>query len=308
MKTVTSSPFFSIIVPVYNSSRTLKRCLDSILNQSFLEYEVICIDDGSSDSSWSLLGEYALEDQRVRRLSQSNAGPSVARNRGLREASGEYILFVDSDDYFCVDNALSVLFETITFHDGCDVVYFAGAFESSDGVFSDHSKRNNVYDFGYQCMEDNCLNSEGIVFGSVYVQCFKRSLINDHAISFNENLLYGEDRLFVCTLYHYAGKTVEIPDALYCYVVNNSASLMRDEKRRIRLESDNRQVVKQLDKMLQKGDHKQPKLRKYIHGLYVQGLDGMNKKDIDWPLIFRNASTMKLRVKDVLLYLGLFHY
>ena len=303
-----SSPFFSIIVPVYNSSRTLKRCLDSILNQNFRDFEVICVDDGSSDSSWSLLGEYVSEDLRVQRFSQLNAGPSAARNRGLREAIGEYVLFVDSDDYLYVENALSVLCETIVSKDGCDVVYFAGAFESSDGVFPDHTKQNKEYDFGYQCMEDNCLNSNGIVFGSVYVQCCKKSILDIHAIRFNEHLYYGEDRLFVCTLYQYAKQTVEIPDVIYCYVVNNNMSLMRDDKRRVRLQSDNRQVVKQLDSMLQESKHKQPKLRKYIHGLYVQGLDEMNKKDIDWPLVFRNASTMKLRVKDILMFLGLFHY
>jgi hypothetical protein len=215
---------------------------------------------------------------------------------------------LDSDDYFYVGDALSIINKAIVNHSGCEVVFFAGAFESSDGVFPDHSKQNTVYDFGYQCMEDNCLNSEGIVFGSVYVQCCRKSLLDSHAIRFNEHLFYGEDRLFVCTLYHYANKTVEIPNALYCYVVNNSMYLMRDEKRRGRLQADNREVVKQLDSLLQKREHKQPMLRKYIHGLYVQGLDGMDRKEIDWPLVFRNASTTRLRIKDVLLYFGLFHY
>ena len=302
------NPFFSIIVPVFNSSGTLDRCLESVLRQDFHDFEVICVDDGSSDSSWSILEDYVRRDSRIRRFAQSNSGPAVARNRGLQEAFGEYVLFLDSDDYFIVDDAFSIISKVIVSHDGCEVVYFAGAFESSDGIFIDRSKQNKIYDFGFQCMEDNCLNSEGIVFGSVYVQCCKKSLLDDNAIRFDENLFYGEDRLFVCSLYHYAGKTAVIPDALYCYVVNNNMSLMRDEKRRTRLQSDNRQVVIQLDRLLQKREHKQPKLRKYIHGLYVQGLDGMDKKEIDWSLVFRNASTLKLWVKDVLMYLGLFHY
>lgn len=282
--------------------------MDSILNQSFRDFEVICVDDGSIDSSWRMLEEYASEDPRVRCYAQSNAGPSAARNRGLKEAKGAFVLFLDSDDYYYVENALSILYETIVSNVGCEVVYFAGAFESSDGVFPDHSKRSKVYDYGYRCMEDNCLNSEGIVFGSVYVQCCKKSLIDDHAILFNEKLVYGEDRLFVCSLFHYAQKTVEIPDVLYCYVVNNGMSLMRDEKKLVRGKSDNRLVVKILDGLLQKREHKQPRLRKYIHGLYVQNLECMNKSDIDWSLVFRNASTGKLLVKDVLFYLGLFRY
>lgn len=302
------NPFFSIIIPVYNSSGTLERCLESVLKQDFQDFEIICVDDGSSDSSWEVLGNYVSRDSRIRRVTQTNSGPAIARNRGLREATGEYVLFLDSDDYYYVENAFSTIKATIAANDGCDIVYFAGAFESSDGVFPDYSKQNKVYDFGYQCMEDNCLNSDGIVFGSVYVQCCKKSTLDTYAIRFNEHLIYGEDRLFVCTLYHYANKTVEIPDVLYCYVVNNSASLMRDERRRVRLESDNRQVVKLLDAMLQNNGYKQPRLRKYIHGLYVQSINNMNRKEIDWPLIFRNASTMKLQIKDALLYLGLFHY
>ena len=302
------SPTFSIIVPVFNASQTLGRCLDSVLNQGYNSFEVICVDDGSSDSSWDLLGEYASRDPRVRRFSQSNAGPAVARNKGLKEASGDYILFVDSDDYFYVDNALATLHKAIVSCNGCDLVYFAGAFVSSNGVFPDDSKQKKVFDHGYQCMDENCLNSKGLVFGSVYVQCCKKTLLDDNGIRFNEQLIYGEDRLFVCSLYYYANKTVEIPDVLYCYVVNNSSSLMRDEKKRVRLDSDNRIVVCQLDSLLQKRVYKQPKLKKYIHGLYVQGIGGMRKKDIDWRLIFRNASTLKLWVKDILLYLGLFHY
>lgn len=300
------SPTFSIIVPVYNASKTLERCLDSILSQGFRSFEVICVDDGSSDSSWDVLGEYASLDSRVRRFSQSNAGPAVARNRGLEEASGDYILFVDSDDYFYVDNALATLNETIVSNDGCDLIYYAGAVVSSDGVFPDESKHMKVFDYGYQCMEENCLNSNGLVFGSVYVQCCKKALLEDNGIRFNDQLIYGEDRLFVCSLYYYANKTVEIPNVLYCYVVSNISSLMNDEKKRSRLESDNRQVVYQLDSLLQKGAYRLPNLKRYIHGLYVQGVVGLRRSDIDWKLIFRNVSTIKNLVKDILLYLGSF--
>ena len=121
----TSSPFFSIIIPVYNASSTLSRCLDSVLCQNFQDFEVICIDDGSTDLSWSILGQYVLKDARIKCFSQLNAGPSVARNKGLDEASGKYVLFVDADDYYYVDHALSVLNETIIENGDCDLVYFA---------------------------------------------------------------------------------------------------------------------------------------------------------------------------------------
>ena len=306
----TSSPFFSIIIPVYNASSTLSRCLDSVLCQNFQDFEVICIDDGSTDLSWSILGQYVLKDARIKCFSQLNAGPSVARNKGLDEASGKYVLFVDADDYYYVDHALSVLNETIIENGDCDLVYFAGVLASADGSFIDDTKTNRVYEYGYQCMEDNCLNSAGIVFGSSNVQCSKRIFIEEKGIRFDSRLVYGEDRLFVCTLFYFAKKTVEIADALYCYDVSNNSSLMHDEKRKIRWCSDNQRLAHQIDCLLQDRRYRQPHLRKYLHGLYVQSLNknGLERKEIDWRLMFRNASTFKLLVKDILLFLGFNHY
>lgn len=89
----------SIIIPVYNASKTLPECLDSILNQTMPEFEAICIDDGSADDSWEILTAYALKDSRIRIIHQENQGPGKTRNHGLELAAGEYIIFVDSDDY-----------------------------------------------------------------------------------------------------------------------------------------------------------------------------------------------------------------
>lgn len=300
-------PFFSIIIPVFNSALTLWRCMDSILSQDFHNYEVIFVDDGSSDSSWSILGDFALKDSRVSRFIQSNSGPSSARNKGLKEAKGEFVLFVDSDDYFFVNNALTIIYNTIVSNEGCELVYYAGAFVSSDGVFPDDSKLYKVYDFGYHCMEKNCLNSNGLVFGSISQQCFRRGLVFENNIWFNEQVFYGEDRLFVCTLFYYAKKTVEISDVIYCYVLNN-VSLTHDEKKLHRQKSDILQVVFQLDRLVQGGSYKQPNLRKYIHGLYVQSSAGNSIDEFDKSLLLRNASTLKLLVKDLLFFLGLYNY
>lgn len=88
----------SIIVPCYNSERYLSDCLLSILNQTYVNWEVICIDDGSQDNTLSILNHYATLDERFKIISQSNAGVSVARNKALSQCQGEYICFVDSDD------------------------------------------------------------------------------------------------------------------------------------------------------------------------------------------------------------------
>ena len=99
----------SIIIPVFNAERYLRRCLDSIRRQSMRDFEVICIDDGSTDSSAAVLGEYAAQDSRFRVISQANAGQGAARNRGLDVAAGEYICFVDADDVLSGADILELL-------------------------------------------------------------------------------------------------------------------------------------------------------------------------------------------------------
>ena len=89
----------SVIIPVYNAAEYLPRCLDSILNNTYRNLEVLCINDGSKDNSLEVLNDYAAQDSRVKVIDQENAGVSAARNRGLDEATGEYIAFVDSDDW-----------------------------------------------------------------------------------------------------------------------------------------------------------------------------------------------------------------
>ena len=159
-------------------------------------------------------------------------------------------------------------------------------------------------------MEDHCLSSSGLVFGSIYQQCIKRELLNDNDICFNENIVYGEDRLFICTTFYIAKKSIVIPDILYCYVINNSSSLTHDEHRLPRSSIDNRAVATLLDGILKKSryKYKHPHFRKYIHGLYLMGARGLNRKEINWSLIFRNSSSLRLFIKDILYYMKLFHY
>lgn len=93
----------SIIVPVYNVEKYLKRCLDSLVNQTLKDIEIICVNDGSTDGSLAILDEYVRNDDRIVVINQENSGQSVARNRGIDVAKGEYIGFVDSDDWVSED-------------------------------------------------------------------------------------------------------------------------------------------------------------------------------------------------------------
>ena len=93
------TPAISVIVPVYNVEKVLPRCLDSILAQTFADFELICINDGSPDNSAAVLADYAARDARIKIINQENAGLSAARNAGMQAAEGAYVCFCDSDDY-----------------------------------------------------------------------------------------------------------------------------------------------------------------------------------------------------------------
>lgn len=111
----------SIIVPVYNVKNYLSDCLDSILNQTYRDFEMILVDDGSTDGSGELCDQYAAQDERISVIHQKNQGLSVTRNHGIARAKGEYLMFVDSDDYLLRNDALELLAERA---DGCDLVAF----------------------------------------------------------------------------------------------------------------------------------------------------------------------------------------
>lgn len=96
-------PSVSVIIPVYNVDKYLRECLDSILAQTLQEWELICINDGSTDGSSAILAEYAAKDNRINVIKQQNRGQGAARNIGLKQAVGEYIYFLDSDDYLVPD-------------------------------------------------------------------------------------------------------------------------------------------------------------------------------------------------------------
>lgn len=97
------SPLISVIVPIYNVEEYLPRCLESISNQSYKHIEIILVDDGATDSSTKIIQKYVQKDERMRAIHKTNGGLSSARNRGIQEAKGEYLTFIDADDYVAND-------------------------------------------------------------------------------------------------------------------------------------------------------------------------------------------------------------
>ena len=183
----------SIIVPIYNAEEYLDRCLDSVLEQSFTSYEVIMVDDGSTDSSPSICDRYSETDPRFKIIHKSNGGVSTARNAGLDQAIGEYIMFLDSDDALLPD-ALERMMEDISDED----LVFAGYAKFIGGV---PQKENIPYKTrsyrGHEVAEvfDHNRKKNCVMFDAPWAKLFKRKTVGN--LRFCEELSYAEDKLFV---------------------------------------------------------------------------------------------------------------
>ena len=142
----------SVIVPVYNSSKYLKQCLDSILNQSLREIEIICVDDGSTDDSLKILEEYQKKDNRISIFTQKNSGAAVARNKGLDIAKGDYIAFMDPDDYYPDGDVLFSIYEKV-----CDNnALIAGGSLALDRNESDYKPK-------YETKDERFFDNDGFI-------------------------------------------------------------------------------------------------------------------------------------------------
>ncbi|HRE77347.1 MAG TPA: glycosyltransferase [Flavobacterium sp.] len=178
----------SVVIPVYNAENHLAECLDSVLNQSLSDIEVICIDDGSEDDSLTILKQYAETDFRLKILSQANQGVSVARNAGLEVAKGKYVSFVDGDDTIDKD-FLQNLYNIIEIHE-VDVVF---------SKLFDHESFNQFFNVLHREEIRNTLLRFFIKDAQFYSVCnklFSNSIIQRNQIRFPQGVKLGEDGHF----------------------------------------------------------------------------------------------------------------
>lgn len=205
---------FSIIVPVYNTARYLPQCLDSILSQSFVDFEVICVNDGSTDDSLDVLQAYAERDERIRAVSIPNSGVSHARNVALDVAQGDYLLFVDSDDWL-VDGALDRIYRAVSANI-CDfLIYnFKHYFEPENRFEDNLSAPSASYESGMACY-NACAGLAW--FGAVCRLVVSSSIIHRYHLRFNESIDHFEDMMFTIDLCVLAELSMNLPDTLYVY-------------------------------------------------------------------------------------------
>ena len=213
----------SIIIPIYNSEKYIDRLITSILSQTYKDFEIILVDDSSSDSSLNICYKYLKNDMRIKIIKNTkNLGVSKTRNVGIKEASSDWIMFIDSDDE--IENRM--LEKMVARID-----------KTTDFVFCGLKKYNNANECIANYYEDDEIMDYKQLFkniGKYLDKCllqgpcgklYKKSIINQHNLKFKEDLSYGEDTLFVYNYLKLVNKIVCIKDSFYHYNLSNNESL-----------------------------------------------------------------------------------
>ena len=221
---------FSIIIPVYNVEKYLRECLDSVLNQTFPDWEAVCVNDGSTDGSADILEEYAQKETRVKVISQPNGGLSAARNTGMKAVSGEYVLFLDSDDWL-EPQALEVLASNLG---GEDMLCFSGRryFEAERAYHEPDRLTACEYLSGMDYYNDNALAHRDFAFVCVVLRGYKRSFLLENGLFFKEGI-YHEDNLFTPKACYYAGQVKVVNECLYDYRVRANSIMTTGSPKRL---------------------------------------------------------------------------
>lgn len=220
----------SIIVPVYNAGPYIHRCIDSVKAQTYKNWELILIDDGSNDDSGRIIDECASDDSRIKVFHQANGGASSARNKGLQNATGAFLTFLDADDYL-YENALEDLM-SVQRHDDFDLVIGDFEYKINGEVFQYHHP---------QCKEtvgfiqDFLASSWVIIWGSL----IRSSLFHDNNICFPEGVVYSEDFYTILRILLVSQRIGNCHVRVYHYNRDNEASVTHiDDTRKTLNERD----------------------------------------------------------------------
>lgn len=224
----------SIVVPVYNNAKYLKQCLDSLINQTFKDIEIICINDGSKDNSLEILENYAKKDERIRVINKENQGQSIARNLGIQLAKGEYIGFVDSDDW-ADKEMFEKLYKNAKLYDSDIAMCSINVYDE----FSQKYSTNDPYmtlDIFPSSFENHCFEPFQ-TFDFLFRICvvpwnkiYKREFLIKKQIEFPENLIY-EDNVFCVETIIRAKILSIIKEPLIVYRKNSTTSYISSAKK-----------------------------------------------------------------------------
>jgi len=248
---MTDMPFVSLIIPVYNAEKYLRRCLNSAMEQTFQDMEIIVVNDGSQDTSLEICREYEKMDRRFRVINKENTGVSDSRNQAIETARGEYLQFMDSDDWLTQDATESFVHAARKFD--CDLV--VSDFYRVDGAV--FTEKQHIRERGLltraQYAEYMMREPADFYYGVLWNKLYRRSIVQEHQIKMDEDLRWCEDFLFNLNFIRYAGRFTAIQTPVYYYMKRKGSLVSTDWKKanavklKLRLLKDYKELYQSMD-------------------------------------------------------------
>lgn len=235
----------SVIIPVYNTEKYLRQCIESVINQTYSNLQIIIVNDGSTDNSGNICDEYQKEDLRIKVIHQENLGVSVARNHGLQYATGDWISFVDSDDILIKD-AYENLIKCST-----DAQMIMGKIMllDEDGKITEPDKFLNKQEIPQiEFLNDLFLEEQYSYLGYPVDKLYRREVIIKNALKFDNEIKLNEDRLFVLEYMRYCKKATICNHVIYLYR-QKSKELVTEAKRNKIVTNSEMTVIDAFNKM-----------------------------------------------------------
>lgn len=290
----------SIVVPVYKVESYIKRCVDSLINQTLKEIEIILVDDGSPDKCPQICDDYSKQDNRIKVIHKKNGGLSDARNVGLLKSSGEYILFIDSDDY--------IKYET------CDILYLNAIKDNLDLVVGDAIRIENNTEIYMQHSEISLgkiskgteFLKEQLKYSGMYMSAsmnlYKKDFLVNNELLFKKGI-YHEDEQWTPRVFLIAERVKYVKIAFYCYIIReNSITKKKDKSQNGR---DMINTCYELEKIYKRIEDKELKklLNNYLVMLFLNGINigdlysQKYSKVYNKKFLFGKSTTIKNRLK-----------
>lgn len=267
----------SVIIPIYNSEIYLHQCIDSVLNQTYTDLEIILVDDGSNDGSSEICEDYAKQDSRVKVIHKENSGVSDSRNQGMAQATGDWITFIDSDDFLDSNTYRYALSKS---NSNTEIICF--------GLYAYSSNRRDVVDFKDQGDVYHKYLHYPTYMNSVCNKLFRRQILKQQQSTFVSGHKFSEDLIFGFPLTTQTSKITYLTEHLYYYRVNdNSATHGRISEKNLKDDYDTFLMLDKHCKM-----HKlYPQARRFINYINARSLNAYVYNKVFFNLDeFRNKS------------------
>ena len=274
-----TSPLVSIIIPIYNSEKFISRCLDSIITQTYSHFELILIDDCSSDNSASICDTYQKKDKRIKLIKKKqNEGVTITRNIGLDNAQGDYILFIDNDDYID-QNYISTFIDSINTNTGYDLY------------------TQNIF-FHYEG-KDSFIVSDQLTLGGPWGKLFNKEIIEKNNIRFIPYLKYNEDNLFLLEYLEHSESQYNIQYAGYHYIIHNECTSKKLEDNYSANSKGLILILERIEKNVFKNEYNRSFAKnrchfiflRYISALYSSPFKNINNRKRDFYMVIRSAKS-----------------